>query len=61
MIRSEDAVVAMAMPSRRRHEVGESIEKLPRRERDDGVLPRAVAWRFRPGPIHVPRLWRGSE
>jgi hypothetical protein len=40
MIRSEDAVVAVAVFSRRRHEVGESIEELPRREINDAVLSR---------------------
>ena len=41
MIRRKHPVVAMAMPAWRRDEVGESIEKLPRREIDDAVVPRA--------------------
>ena len=47
VIRGKDAVVAVTMPSRRRHEVGHTIEKLEGLEFEDAVL-------FRGGGLALP-------
>ena len=40
VIRGEHTVVAVAMPAWRRHEIGQAVEELPRRQINDAVLSR---------------------
>ncbi len=40
VVRGKDAVIAMPVFSRRRHEIGEPVEELKRRESDDDIGPR---------------------
>jgi hypothetical protein len=60
VIRREHAVVPVSMLLRRRHEIGEPIEELKRRELDDAFGPDAVDFRDRLGPIQSACLCRGS-
>jgi hypothetical protein len=41
VIRRKHPVIPVPVLARRRHEIGEPIEKLPRREINDAILPRA--------------------
>jgi len=53
MIRGEHPVIAMPVLPRRRHEVGEPVEELIRREFDDaiGSRPRGLAAAAGPDPV----------
>jgi len=53
VIRRKDAVMPMPMLPRRRHEIGEPVEKLKRRELDDaiGSRPRGLAAGTPPDPV----------
>jgi hypothetical protein len=62
LIRGEDAVVAMPMLSRQRHEVGEPVEEPKQRGLDDATVPRlpsgaAGRWyspiSFEPAPVYL--------
>jgi hypothetical protein len=64
VMRREDSVIAMPVLPRRRHEIGEPVEELKRRELDDaiGPWPRGLppAARADPGGGFVP--WqRGAD
>lgn len=62
MIGCKDAVIPMPVLARRRHEIGESVEKLKRREFYDVARagPAHADFRLRPGPTQLAALCRGS-
>ena len=49
VIRRKDAVISVPVLARRRHKVGEPVEKLKRRELDDAIGPRPGRKRNRHG------------
>ena len=61
VIRREYSLIAMPVLPRRRHEIGEPVEDLKRRELDDAIGPGRVDVRPRPGPTQLAALCRGSE
>jgi hypothetical protein len=61
VIRGEDAVVAVAVLPRRRHEIGQAIEKLPRRKVDEAVLTRGGGLALPAGADPLPALVAGQR
>ncbi len=53
VIRCKHRVIPVPMLARRRHEIGEPVQELKRREFDDAVRPGRVDFRERPGPTQL--------
>ena len=60
VIRGEHPVIAMPVLPRWRHEIGQPVQEVTRREFDRAVAPGRVVFRPRPEPPQLAALCRGS-